>query len=304
MIDRLVEGARADGSWGYQPGAAASAEPTAMVALALAAHGKEGRLLSKSLEWLVTLQRGDGAVPVLPALASPCWPTALALLAWLRAGGGHSGPFAAQTKLATSWLVNAHGVPVHTGAAYFGHDTALIGWPWVRETHSWVEPTAYAVLGLCAAGARAHSRVRQGVRLLLDRALPNGGWNYGNTRVFDNVLRPFPAPSGAALAALAGEPADQRIDRSIEYVEHELRRVRSPFSLGWGLIGLAAWGARPQTSDRWLAESAARTFERFPLGPNHLYDAVLLLADARDWLATLGRPRAGAWGSDRLVRFG
>ena len=153
----------------------------------------------------------------------------------------------------------------------------LVGWPWVRDTHSFVEPTALAILGLRCAGQADHPRLREGVRLLLDRALPDGGWNYGNTRVFENVLRPFPAPSGVALAALAGASTDRRVDAGAAYLTTVLPGVRAPLSLGWGLIGLGAVDRRPEEAPHWLAKSAVRAGAA---DGNILYTALLLLADA------------------------
>lgn len=157
----------------------------------------------------------------------------------------------------------------------FGHDRTLQGWPWVEGTHSWVEPTAYAVLALRTCGQTNHPRVREAVRLLGDRVLPGGGWNYGNTRVMGNILRPFPATTGIALAALAGEPLTPQIDESIVYLTNELPGIRSPFSLAWGLIGLTAWLSRPPESESWLAQCAARKVKN---EPDPLEDALLLMA--------------------------
>ncbi|UCF33415.1 MAG: hypothetical protein JSV78_13885 [Phycisphaerales bacterium] len=162
----------------------------------------------------------------------------------------------------------------------FGHDRTLVGWSWVVGTHSWVEPTAYAVMALRAAGKADHPRVREAVELLWDRALSDGGWNYGNTRVFANRLRPFPATTGIALAALAGEPrraGGSRIEAAIAYLLTELRQIRSPLSLAWGLIGLAAWDAFPTEASGWLAESA-RSVAINTIGPHEA--ALMLLADA------------------------
>ena len=55
-----------------------------------------------------------------------------------------------------------------------------------------------AVLGLAD-----HPRVKAGIKLILDRALDAGGWNYGNKSVFGTELRPQPGPTGLALLALA-----------------------------------------------------------------------------------------------------
>ena len=157
-----------------------------------------------------------------------------------------------------------------------GHDTKLRGWPWVDGTHSWVEPTAYAMLGLRAARKYDHPHVHEAVRLLWDRMFTSGGWNYGNTRVLGNTLSPSPATTGIALSALAGEAPSTRVNVSVEYLVRELQHVRSPLTLGWGLIGLTAWDARPKEARQWLAESAAAAIHR---EPRPLEDALLLLAD-------------------------
>ena len=103
-------------------------------------------------------------------------------------------------------------------------------------------------------------RVGQGIRLLADRALAHGGWNYGNTSVFGRELRPQPGPTGQALVALAAVPgkhADRAVDPAVAYLKRVLPGVRAPISLGWGVLGLRAWNACPDTARAWLAESHA-----------------------------------------------
>ena len=102
-----------------------------------------------------------------------------------------------------------------------GHDTTLIGWPWVADTHSWLEPTAMTILALCRDGRADHPRVRAGLRLIRDRAIAAGGWNYGNNIAFGRDLRPQPAPTGLALLALA------RVDQRTGIVERALRLPRA-----------------------------------------------------------------------------
>ena len=199
----------------------------------------------------------------------------MGLLAWARSQESVGGTHGLRIRSATSWLLSAQGLPFQPDTQLFGHDSTIIGWSWVADTHSWVEPTAIALLGLRSVGLRRHARVREGVRLLFDRALADGGWNYGNTRVLDNTLRPFPAPTGVALASLAGEPEDAPVRAAIRYLHGALQSVRSPMSLAWGLIGLSAWNTRPRNADQWLTESAKRTLSRTQ---NCLGDALLLLA--------------------------
>ena len=110
-----------------------------------------------------------------------------------------------------------------TDQRYLGHDATLQGWPWVDGTYSWMEPTAINVLALRSADQAAHSRCREATKMLLDRQLPEGGWNYGNTTVLGHVLRPHIQSTGLALAALADETAIRpKVSRSVEWLEHAL----------------------------------------------------------------------------------
>ena len=277
LLERLLSAANPAGAWGYRPDSTGSAEPTALAALALAAAGGDTEPIVAALEWLVGLQDPEGAVPISAEAPSPHWPTTLTLIAWLRSPPSGSQTFAAPIENALSWLLNMRGKKVPLDPAVHDHDTTLVGWPWVAGSHSWIEPTAYAILALRAADKADDPRTREGVRLILDRALPDGGWNYGNRRVLEHVLRPFPATTGVALAALAGEPNDDRVGSALEYLIGELRRIRAPLSMAWGVIGARAWNAQPPETQAWLEACAVRLIDR-PASP--LYDSLLLLAGA------------------------
>lgn len=277
LVERLLHAVNDAGAWGYRTGSNGSAEPTALAALALATTGNASKRVAGALEWLARLQRDDGAVPISAEAEHPQWPTTLALLAWLRCTPPGAEIRAARIGKALSWVLHARGRKTPPDYAIHDHDSTLVGWSWVARTHSWIEPTAYALLALRAADQADHPRVREGVELILDRALPEGGWNYGNRRVLEHVLRPFPATTGVALAALAGEPREARVDVAIEYLVNELPRIRAPLSLAWGLIGLRAWDARPSEAQTWLEACARRLIEQ-PASPQ--YDALLLLAGA------------------------
>ncbi len=136
-----------------------------------------------------------------------------------------------------------------------GHNAASIGWPWVEETHSWLEPTALAVLALCREGLADHPRVKSGVDLILDRALKGGGWNYGNSSVFGRDLRPQPGPTGLALLALKARGEDpHEAEAAVDYLRSTLPGLKAGVSLGWGILGLRAHGACPREAESWLAE--------------------------------------------------
>jgi hypothetical protein len=234
------------------------------------------------------MQQPEGNVPVSTGLTQPSWTTSLALLAWQRGGIDGEAGYASAIESAVSWLLDAAGIAVENDPPYLGHDSQLIGWSWGPATHSWVEPTSYAILALRSVGRAQHPRVREGVRLLLDRAVDTGGWNYGNPSVIGRRLRPFPAVTGIALAALRGEPIDDRVQRGVEYLARVAPSLRAPISVAWAIIGLSSWDARPFEADRLLVRAA----ERVPGGSSDcLHDALLLLAGAErcPLISTSGR---------------
>jgi hypothetical protein len=193
-------------------------------------------------------------------ISDPGWPTPLAMLIW-NAIGIHEPA----RRRAATWLLEQQGKPVEVSSAQtrtvIGHDPELVGWPWIAGTHSWVEPTAQAILALALEGFRDHPRVAQGIRVLQNRALAHGGWNYGNTSVFGRELRPQPGPTGQALLALAGiseQSSDRAVGPAIAYLKQTLPHVRAPISLSWGVLGLRAWHECPDEAGTWLSESRAR----------------------------------------------
>jgi hypothetical protein len=103
---------------------------------------------------------------------------------------------------------------------------------------------------LRVVGHGQHDRVREAIRMMLDRQLAHGGWNYGNTTVYGRELHPMPESTGAALAGLAGQAEQGTVARSLDYLQGEVDRLRTPISLGWSLLGLAAW-------DLWPSNGAA-----------------------------------------------
>lgn len=268
-LDRVLTELADATAWGYLPGGAAAAEPAALSALALASHGRRAAARAP-LDWLCTQQSADGRVGAVAGDSDPAWPTAWAVLAWQTAGAQEpaSSPgerYQPAIKRGIAWLLEARGTPLQKSAD-IGHDPTLVGWPWVLSTHSWVEPTAMAVLSLKATGRARDPRCVEGIRLLHDRLLPAGGCNYGNTEVLGQFLRPHVEPTGVCLWALAGEPdADGRTRRSLDYLRSELPRQQAAISLSYGLIGLAAHGVLLVEAESLLAAAAGRTLRRAPV---------------------------------------
>ncbi|WP_165220253.1 hypothetical protein [Aquisphaera insulae] len=244
------------GAWGYSPGLAPTAEATALAALGILAGGGESDLPSAA-DWLRQRQRSDGAVGLSSELAGTGWATPHAILFW-NAAGLDLEP----RRAAVRWLLASRGarmdVPPAERLGVMGHDTSLVGWSWIDGTHSWLEPTAMAVLALCREGQGSHPRVLEGRKLILDRSLQHGGWNYGNRRVFGSELRPQPGPTGQALLALAATDPNGRlhcVDLAVSYLLNTLPGTFAPISLAWGVLGLHAWRACPPESESWLSRS-------------------------------------------------
>lgn len=250
---------------GYARGAPAAAEPTALGALALAAHGRRDAS-RRLLDWLADRQQADGSLGACETLPSVRWPTSLAVLAWARAGtGGEDGrgrSYRENVERGARWLLTARG-EMTSDESTVGHDTRLVGWPWVQGTHSWVGPTALGLLALKAAGHDRHPRSREAARLLVDRLLPGGGCNYGNTRVLGRELRPHLDSAGLAATALAGEDTeDSRVRRTLDFLMREVSGRTPSISLGLALTGLAAHGLWPAGAEAWLAPAHERLSRR------------------------------------------
>jgi len=250
-------------AWSYRRNGAPGVEPTALACLGLLASGDEHSFAGDhaacraGAAWLAAIQRAEGALPVSESLGLPGWATPYAILLWSEVPG-----YEAARRRARSWLLALAGktIPRAKGSDELTGDNLLaVGWPWVDGTHSWLEPTALAILALCREGLAGHPRVDAGIKLILDRSLSKGGWNYGNKSVFGQELRPLPGPTGLALLALAARgDRSTVVTRALEYLRLTLPNLRSAVSLGWGVLGLRAHGACPLEADAWLAASVGR----------------------------------------------
>jgi hypothetical protein len=275
--EELLEQLAAAIPCGYDRKGSPATEPTCLAAIALAVYGRREPSL-QALQWLTSLQNDDGSVGPTAELQAPGWPTALAILAngyvdrsgvneTLGLYGGSD--FAAHdgwqperplhVDRAVKWLLDTKGGTLARQPS-MGHDSTLVGWPWVAGTHSWVEPTALAVLALNSVGQSDHPRTREGVRVLHDRLLPDGGCNCGNTIVFGQALLPHIQPTGLALLALYGEKDhDGRIARSLDWLQSAIDGQTAAASLAYALWALARYGREIANAESWLANASKRT---------------------------------------------
>ncbi len=262
---------------GYAPNGLPATEPTAVASLALV-HANRSDAAVVGLNWLATNQASEGTLGINAAEKTPNWPTNWAIMAWVATGKRDPKlAFAKPIRQAVDWLATMEGQPMHA-ADDLGHDASLKGWPWVAGTHSWIEPTALALLALRAVGQANHPRAQEAIRLLYDRQLPHGGCNYGNTIVLGQELVPHVQPTGLAMLALAGEPDPKgHIARGLKFLQANLGPETATASLCYGLFALTAHHQRPAQANEWLQSASQRTFA----GDNSPYKLALLALAAQ-----------------------
>ncbi len=242
-LQHLVARAVVGGGFTDRPGGRYRPDATAWAILALNNSDAGNDLLDPARSRLARDQGDDGRVSISPDHPEAFWPTPLAVLAWQGSSSSHHHE--AQAR-AVQFLLRTTGRHWQKGSNDpLGHNTLLKGWPWVGETHSWIEPTALSIMALDACGYGDHARIGEAIQLLMDRQLPRGGWNYGNITVFGQELRPAPESTGSALHALAGRVPREQVQGSLAYLLDQIKKVRTPIALGWSLLGLGSWGAMP-----------------------------------------------------------
>jgi hypothetical protein len=230
-------------------------DSTAWAIVALEAAGKVPRnVLDDARNRLMASQLGDGRVVLSKENPQTFWPTSLAILAW------HNSLVHRRALIqSVNFLLNSAGLTERKSASSPDPmDISIPAWSWIERTFPWVEPTGLAILALKTTDYGAHRRVTQGRDMLLDRQLPRGGWNYGNTVVYGQELYPEPAATGIALAALYETIDSTYVQKSLDYLKGQIRTVRTPLSLAWSLIGLSAWNGKPQETSRLIGESLNR----------------------------------------------
>jgi hypothetical protein len=249
-IDQLKGRVLGGGGFAARPRGEYHPEDTCWAILALSDDLANHDLIRRARARLAADQLPDGRVCVSQEHREAFWPTPLAVLAW------HLSPeYRENETKAVQFLLETTGEhsPKDPDSP-LAHDPDLKGWPWIGGTSSWVEPTGLAMMALRIAGYGDHQRVQEGTRLLLDRQLPHGGWNYGNTLVFGEELRPMPLSTGIALNALKNQTSLESIQVSLIYLKNRVSTLRTPRSLGWSLLGLGAWQSRPMEAQNLIYE--------------------------------------------------
>lgn len=247
-LDFLTASQGKDGGWGYVVGKQSYAEPTCYALLALATADATGvsEKQTRALAWLTAHTNQVGALSLSnqPNITNDLstfdnWGTLLAFFTLQKLGAGGE-----LRERYLKYLLNSRGNMLDKKVREeLKLNPELQAWSWARSTASWVEPTAYALLGLKANGMRDHERVKTGDAFLFDRACYDGGWNYGNKEVLQVVLEPMPTNTCFALLAL--QDADRQhevITKSVAYLEKELAARQSSLLLALGSMCLNIYG--------------------------------------------------------------
>lgn len=227
----FLTGAQIPGSgWGYRDDSPqAYPEPTCYSLLALADSSFTS---PEPLDWLSGLVTTDGKL-YLPNDDSPNWGTSLLIITLSRL---NLLPIVREASI--NWLLEWKSQYVETGEVVT-LDGSLIGWPWISDTFSWVQPTSYAIFALKLAGLREHGRVKEAEALLFDRMCQGGGWNFGNPIILNRPIDPSLSETSIALFALQDVPeAADAIDKGVTLLEQDLPKLPSALALSLGILCL------------------------------------------------------------------
>jgi hypothetical protein len=139
-------------------------------------------------------------------------------------------------------------------------NSALQGWSWIEGTFSWIEPTAHCLLALKMSRretAVARLRLAEAEAVLVDRACVRGGWNYGNSQVLGQELRPYVPTTALALLAMQDRLNHPVVARSMEWLTTHALDESSRLALALSTICLRAFSMPYQSVLAALTELAA-----------------------------------------------
>ena len=222
----------------YTPGAPSFSEPTLLMTLALIADGRT-RDAGPLVEWALKNRNSDGSIGLNHEFSQEgLWNTSLLAITMHHLG------LQTERDSAIDFILSFRSVRLKDSPE-IGLDTNLVGWPWVTHTFGWVEPTSWALLSLELAGKSNHPRAVEGRRLLEDRCIPQGGWNYGNKIVFAHPLLPFWDTTALAVLALA-DTNPELTNANLDLLEKSVLEIRSSYSGAMACLCLARFNRKTE----------------------------------------------------------
>jgi hypothetical protein len=239
----LLENQNKDGGWGYYSGKNSSPEPTIYSILALCKGSTEcTQAAQKGLDWLAGQTKPNGALS-LPGQKDDHWTTLLYLIPLTKLKSSTKDDI----EKVTQWAFQYQSKTV-INSKENKLDGSIVGWCWAPNTFGWVEPTAYGVLALKMAGHSEHKRVRDGIRLILDRVCNDGGWNYGNREVLGHQLTSYVSTTAYALMALQKESsAEDARKKGLDYLQKEILTNLSTLNLSLTILCFDIFGQNTES---------------------------------------------------------
>jgi hypothetical protein len=211
-----------DGGMPYAPGMPSFSEATLLTILAFIAT--EGAHAAQPLiDWVLKNRNRNGSIGLNPEFPDEgLWNTPLLAIVMHHLG------LMAERDAAIDFILGMRS-RLFKRSPDVDLDPEILGWSWVPQTTGWVEPTSWALLALNIVGKENHPRAIEGRKLLEDRCIPEGGWNYGNKTVFNHTLMPFWDTTALALLAL-GETNKELTSKNIDFLERSLPEIHSLYS--------------------------------------------------------------------------
>ena len=237
----LLRSQNADGGWGYRARGVSYVEPTAAAMLAVTNDDARGR----ARDFLLSIQHADGGWGIAAIDDESGWMTAWAVLALAAFPDTRDA-----VARGAQWLIDTEGLRVTDAASRaiiyqrLQIDSTLRGWPWQPGDAAWVQPTALAMLALCASGKSNAARVSDGIVYLFDRAVAGGGWNIGNPEMLGKIVPATVQDTAVVLRALRAvgiSAEDKRVAQAIQFLRDQIARVKTPAELAWGIVALRDW---------------------------------------------------------------
>ena len=271
VLNTLIALQNPDGGWGATQGRRSNTEATALAVSALKSLGERSandRVLRGTL-WLTARQNPDGGWRLNDVATAGSWTTALAVIA-LSAFPEHQK----RVLDGARWLLTQEGskpgilarlilwITGKTNVNELNRD--LIGWSWVPHSFSWVEPTSYAVTALkkhraSLTDSNVTDRIQQGEAMIYDRMCKGGGWNYGNSKVMDYALWPYPDITAVALIALQDRSGEAANQQSLQALRKTAAEVNSGLASCWAAICLSLYGQETREWQSRIEKAFAKT---------------------------------------------
>lgn len=252
-LEYLLSQQDESGLWPFLPQREGALEPSVWSAIALSKNLSSSERFVKRL---LQLQNPDGGWSAASVRLDSDWSTGVALFGLRQLGRTLSAgktlvDLNTACRRAESWLMENRSEHIG-GTARF----ALLlvrgpeydyprGWSWTEGTFDFVEPTAYALLGMRqdAAPARIMQASKLAEEFLLDFVCKEGGWNLGDRGFLQT--EPIPADIHStciALLSLLKRRNEAKVRKSISWLLRQKATLQSAAQISWAALALSAYG--------------------------------------------------------------